>query len=63
MYCKSPRAYQARNYYKRNRKNKKWLTVPNVFQRPRVFRAKWLKDSDNDLLSDSLLAKQHLIIS
>ena len=63
MYCKSPTVYQAINFYKRNKKNNTYMTVPNVFKRPRVVVGKWLKDSDNNQLNDSLLAKQHLIIS
>jgi hypothetical protein len=63
MYCRSPIKYQQRNYYKRNRKSNKIRKVPNVFSTPRMGAINWLKDSDRERLTNSLLAKEHLIIS
>jgi len=65
MHCKSPRVFQKRIYAQINKGNnfKPWLTVPNVFCKPRIGAVKWFRDSDYKKIHDSLLAKDHLIIS
>jgi len=66
MHCKSPRQFLKRRYHNR-RVNKRplgpWSTVPNTFPTPRLSQVKALPDKDYIAIHDSLLAKDHLIIS
>jgi|GEM_PF-6002273 len=63
MHCKSPREFLKRLYYRSNKKSGIIKYPPNVFPKRRFGQTKWVADQDYKKIHDSLLAKEHLIIS
>ena len=63
MHCRSPREFLKRLYHRTNQDRYFKKCPPNVFPRTRIGQIKWVPDQDYKKIHDSLLAKEHLIIS